>query len=77
MYAFPQVRLPHAAVEAAKKANKRADDFYCFALLEATGVCVVPGFFWNVYYLISKVLDLDREMELITSEQLSYPQKTK
>lgn len=45
MYAFPQVRLPHAAVEAAKKANKRADDFYCFALLEATGVCVVPGFF--------------------------------
>jgi aspartate/methionine/tyrosine aminotransferase len=33
MYAFPSVALPPG----------RTDDEYCLALLEATGVCVVPG----------------------------------
>jgi len=43
MYAFPQIRLTSSALEAAKKANKKPDDFYCISLLESTGVCVVPG----------------------------------
>ncbi len=33
MYAFPQVKLPAG----------RTDSEYCMALLEATGICVVPG----------------------------------
>ena len=33
MYAFPQVQLPEG----------RTDEEYCMALLEATGICVVPG----------------------------------
>jgi len=33
MYAFPTVRLPEG----------RSDEEYCMALLEQTGVCVVPG----------------------------------
>ncbi len=33
MYAFPRIQLP----------NGRTDAEYCLALLEATGVCVVPG----------------------------------
>jgi Aspartate/tyrosine/aromatic aminotransferase len=33
MYAFPRVTLP----------SGRSDEDYCLALLEATGVCVVPG----------------------------------
>lgn len=33
MYAFPSIRLPEG----------RSDDEYCMALLEQTGVCVVPG----------------------------------
>jgi alanine transaminase len=43
LYAFPQITLPSAAVEAAKRVNKPADVFYCLALLEQTGICVVPG----------------------------------
>ncbi|CAG8504378.1 9831_t:CDS:10 [Racocetra fulgida] len=31
------------AMEAAKKAGKQPDEFYCLAMLNATGVCVVPG----------------------------------
>jgi alanine transaminase len=43
LYAFPQIRLPAGAVEAAKRINKAADVLYCLELLEATGICVVPG----------------------------------
>jgi len=43
MYAFPQIRLSNKAVQAAKKDNKLPDAFYSFKLLEATGICVVPG----------------------------------
>ena len=41
--AFPQIRLPPKAIEAAKKLGKAADVFYCLRLLEATGISTVPG----------------------------------
>lgn len=37
MYAFPQIKLPPKAIEAAKKAGQAADTFYAFQLLEKTG----------------------------------------
>jgi alanine transaminase len=37
MYAFPQIRLPPKAHEAAKKAGQATDVFYAFQLLEQTG----------------------------------------
>lgn len=43
MYAFPQVKLPDKAIEAAKAKNQAADVFYAFQLLESTGVCIIPG----------------------------------
>lgn len=43
MYAFPQIHMPPAAIEAAKKKGVPADVMYCFDLLEKTGICVVPG----------------------------------
>ncbi|KAJ5773201.1 hypothetical protein N7457_008097 [Penicillium paradoxum] len=43
MYLFPTIHLPEKAIEAAKAENRAADEFYCLALLDATGVCVVPG----------------------------------
>ncbi len=43
MYCFPQIRLPHSAIAAAKQAGVAPDLFYCLALLENTGICVVPG----------------------------------
>ncbi|KAJ5717755.1 hypothetical protein N7488_003401 [Penicillium malachiteum] len=43
MYLFPTINLPSKAVEAAQAEGRAADEFYCLALLDATGVCVVPG----------------------------------
>ncbi|KAF9113050.1 hypothetical protein BGX27_002306 [Mortierella sp. AM989] len=43
MYLFPQIRLSKKAIAAAKEAGKAPDEFYCMAMLEATGVCVVAG----------------------------------
>ncbi|XP_005108862.1 alanine aminotransferase 2 [Aplysia californica] len=43
MYAFPCVQMPEKAIEAAKAAGQTPDSFYCFALLEETGICTVPG----------------------------------
>jgi len=43
MYAFPRVDMPAGALAAAAKAGKQPDEFYCIALLNATGIVVVPG----------------------------------
>mmetsp|Transcript_13768 Transcript_13768/g.48612 ORF Transcript_13768/g.48612 Transcript_13768/m.48612 type:complete len:496 (+) Transcript_13768:285-1772(+) len=43
MYAFPRIELSKAAIAAADEAGKKADLFYCIALLNATGIVVVPG----------------------------------
>lgn len=43
MYLFPSIALPPKAAEAAAAEGRSPDEFYCMRLLEATGVCVVPG----------------------------------
>merc|ERR1719225_2395212 len=43
MYAFPQIKFPEAALAAAKEAGQPADVFYASHLLEATGICIIPG----------------------------------
>ncbi|KAI8145980.1 pyridoxal phosphate-dependent transferase [Fennellomyces sp. T-0311] len=43
MYLFPRVRLPNKAIEAAKEINVSPDAYYALKMLEATGVCVIPG----------------------------------
>ncbi|XP_074865174.1 alanine aminotransferase 2 isoform X3 [Carettochelys insculpta] len=43
MYAFPRIFIPSKAIEAAKAHKMAPDLFYCMKLLEATGICVVPG----------------------------------
>lgn len=43
MYLFPTITLPSKAVDAAKAANRQPDEFYALRLLDATGVCIVPG----------------------------------
>jgi hypothetical protein len=40
---FKQIHLPLKAIAAAKEAGMAADAFYAFALLEATGICIIPG----------------------------------
>ncbi|KAI8371295.1 pyridoxal phosphate-dependent transferase [Choanephora cucurbitarum] len=43
MYLFPQVSLPARVTEIAKEHKMAPDAYYAHAMLEATGVCVVPG----------------------------------
>lgn len=43
MYLYPTIHLPQKAIEQAKKEKRAPDEFYCFKLLDATGICVVPG----------------------------------
>jgi alanine transaminase len=43
MYLFPTITLPPKAAEAAKAEGRSPDELYCMKLLEATGICVVPG----------------------------------
>ncbi|KAG2222573.1 hypothetical protein INT45_008692 [Circinella minor] len=43
MYLFPRIRLPEKALAKAAELNQKPDAFYCDQMLEATGVCVVPG----------------------------------
>jgi len=43
MYAFPSITIPPKAQAAAEAVGKPPDTFYALALLEATGIVVVPG----------------------------------
>jgi alanine transaminase len=43
IYHFPRVELSPMALQAAKDEGEAPDVWYCKALLEATGICVVPG----------------------------------
>lgn len=43
MYAFPQINLPPKFIKEAESKGEAPDSYYCSSLLEATGICVVPG----------------------------------
>ncbi|KAI9834087.1 MAG: hypothetical protein M1819_003372 [Sarea resinae] len=43
MYLFPRITLPRKAIDRADSQNQHPDEFYALNLLDATGVCVVPG----------------------------------
>ncbi|UZJ56876.1 hypothetical protein CBS101457_006196 [Exobasidium rhododendri] len=43
LYLFPEISLPKKAVEKAKEEKRLPDLYYCLKMLDATGICVVPG----------------------------------
>ena len=43
MYAFPSVKIPDKALEAALQKDQSPDTLYALSLLEETGICVVPA----------------------------------
>jgi len=43
MYAFPSLTLPEKAKAAARSKGQQPDEFYCFEMLEETGVVTVAG----------------------------------
>ena len=43
MYAFPNVKFSDKVLQRAKDANLKPDVYYCFEVLKATGIVLVPG----------------------------------
>lgn len=43
LYLYPNIDLPEKAKQAARDAKRSPDMFYALALLDETGICVVPG----------------------------------
>ena len=43
LYLYPKIELPDKAVEEAGRQGKSPDTLYALELLDATGICVVPG----------------------------------
>lgn len=43
MYIFPQITLSKRAQAKALTEGKKPDEYYCLRMLDATGICVVPG----------------------------------
>lgn len=43
MYLFPSIKIPEKAIKKAEEEGKQPDAFYVGKLLDATGVCMVPG----------------------------------
>mmetsp|Transcript_16723 Transcript_16723/g.40349 ORF Transcript_16723/g.40349 Transcript_16723/m.40349 type:complete len:771 (+) Transcript_16723:2-2314(+) len=43
MYAFPKIEIPERAIAKAHSLGLEPDTFYALSLLEATGICTVPG----------------------------------
>lgn len=66
MYSFPMVKLPPAAIAAAKRAGKAPDVFYCIKLVEATGISTVPGSGFGqkegTFHLRTTILPAEEEM---------------
>lgn len=76
LYVFPRIRLPHKAVEAARKANKAPDAYYCLRLLDATGVVVVPGSGFGqvdgTFHFRSTILPPESEMEAVVDRVRAF-----
>eukprot|EP01108_Squamamoeba_japonica_P009381 TRINITY_DN872_c0_g1_i4.p2 TRINITY_DN872_c0_g1~~TRINITY_DN872_c0_g1_i4.p2 ORF type:complete len:134 (+),score=23.82 TRINITY_DN872_c0_g1_i4:223-624(+) len=70
MYAFPQITLSAKVVAAAEAAGMAPDAFYATELLEATGICVVPGSGFGqregTYHYRTTFLPAAEKMELVT-----------
>ena len=76
MYCFPQIRLPQAAIAAAKKAEVAPDLFYCLALLENTGICVVPGSGFGqedgTYHMRTTFLPMENQLDPVLQRMATF-----
>jgi len=76
MYAFPSITLPDKAVAAAEKAGKAADTFYALALLEETGIVVVPGSGFgqkhNTWHFRTTFLPPEEDMESVIEQMATF-----
>lgn len=75
MYAFPRLELPLKFVEKAEIAGVAPDVRYCVELLEATGICAVPGSGFGqksgTYHLRTTILPAPQEVFFAMLEKFS------
>jgi alanine transaminase len=76
MYAFPAITLPPRAVAAAEVAGKVPDTFYSLALLEATGIVVVPGSGFGqregTWHFRTTFLPPEKDMEAVIARMTEF-----
>jgi len=76
MYAFPQITLPPKAIAAAEAAGKVPDTYYALALLEETGIVVVPGSGFGqkegTWHFRTTFLPPENEMDAVVSRMKSF-----
>jgi alanine transaminase len=53
LYLYPRIHLSENARENAVDAGKEPDGFYTLALLDETGICVVPGSGFERHYRLT------------------------
>lgn len=79
MYAFPNIKLPQKAIDAAKAANQSPDSFYCFDLLEAMGICTVPGSGFGekagTFHFRTTILPPVEELKVVLNQFKTFHQK--
>jgi alanine transaminase len=72
MYLFPTIQLSKKAQKIAQSKNKSPDLFYTLALLNATGVCMVPGSGFlqkpDTYHFRSTFLPPEKELDRFINE---------
>merc|ERR1711879_112286 len=76
MYAFPTVNIPPRAAEEAKARGLAPDAFYCFNLLESTGICVVPGSGFGqqpgTFHFRTTLLPPENELEQVVNRMATF-----
>jgi len=76
MYAFPSITLPPKAIAAAEAAGKVPDTFYALALLETTGIVVVPGSGFgqkaSTWHFRTTFLPPEEDMEAVIQRMSSF-----
>lgn len=79
LYAFPQLRLPAKAIEAAKAAGKAADTFYALQLLDNTGICVVSGSGFKqtpgTFHLRTTILPSEKDIDTVIEKMNNFHKK--
>lgn len=78
LYAFPSITLSKKAHEAAKAAGKAPDTFYALAMLDATGICVVPGTGFKqvpgTYHYRTTILPSEKDMDTVIENVKKFHQ---
>uniref|UniRef100_A0A7S1KMG0 Aminotransferase class I/classII large domain-containing protein n=1 Tax=Percolomonas cosmopolitus TaxID=63605 RepID=A0A7S1KMG0_9EUKA len=76
MYAFPQIQVPDRAITEAQRQGMTPDLFYVLSLLEATGICVVPGAGFGqkdgTYHFRTTFLPPEEDMEKVGKKLVEF-----